>query len=388
MAQFVERRRREYVDRVRDAEAAARGLYRRTIRPGESLKVSSPSQVATYGRNRLQGATPQAAPGPSPKPPQRRGAQLAAAGRSQPAGRTPPTRRNDQLVSWLDGNPTAKVVGGGLAQRFGNTVGLASGAFSSAKELGEGAVFVSRLVDPKDWLKGPAGGSAASQLIGASKGVFDYASQGITDPQKVVRDVRNRAHQLRVELDPTATPIASTFSGELRRNFDIGQNQGEAAIAVGTVALGGPAAKAVGKLGKVSKVGRPGDLVAKGLSPEAAAYLSEPYFGLGHHYVAKRHKWVPAVLSESKFNVLRPNGISRGDFYELHYRVDPRFHGARLPKRFGGESWSGKRVGLEKYDQLGRIWHGSPTPLKIGVGGVAAGGGGLALDYFDQEERR
>lgn len=42
----------------------------------------------------------------------------------------------------------------------------------------------------------------------------------------VVRDVRDKAHQARMILDPTATPVAPTLSEEVRRRLSIGMNQG------------------------------------------------------------------------------------------------------------------------------------------------------------------
>lgn len=75
--------------------------------------------------------------------------------------------------------------------------------------------------------------------------------------------------------------------------------------------------------------------------------------------------------SDSVFNVLRPEGISRGDFYELHYEVDPRLRGTGVR----GESWRGKALALKEQGPLGRIWHGSPPPLKAWVGGLGASAG-------------
>lgn len=74
------------------------------------------------------------------------------------------------------------------------------------------------------------------------------------------------------------------------------------------------------------------------------------------------------------FNVLKPEDISRGDFYELHYKVDPRFHGTRVVP---GEPWRGGKLGLKRFGPAGRIWHGSPPPLKARVGGLGASAGGV-----------
>ena len=61
--------------------------------------------------------------------------------------------------------------------------------------------------------------------------------------------------------------------------------------------------------------------------------------------------------------------MTQGDFYELHYKVDPKVRGFRL--RAGG--WSGSKLGLEKYDLPQRIWYGTPTATKrtIAASGIA-----------------
>ena len=85
-------------------------------------------------------------------------------------------------------------------------------------------------------------------------------------------------------------------------------------------------------------------------------------------------------MSESPYNVLRPEGITKGDFYELHYAVDKHFHGAGLPRDFPHESWSGKQLGLTK-DPFGvRHWKGTPTPTKTKLGGTVGVVGGQTYD--------
>ena len=86
---------------------------------------------------------------------------------------------------------------------------------------------------------------------------------------------------------------------------------------------------------------------------------------------------------DGPFNRLAPPGISRGDMYELHYQVDPKFSVARLPGKVGGGVWHGRKIDLERYDQLGRLWHGSPAPLKARVGGLGATAGGA---FYSSEE--
>jgi hypothetical protein len=93
---------------------------------------------------------------------------------------------------------------------------------------------------------------------------------------------------------------------------------------------------------------------------------------------------LPSLYSESRFNVLKPNGINRGSFYELHYRVDPKFHGTAFPESVGG-TWKGAKLGLQKEGFLGRMWFGSPRPLKWAVGGASAAGAGIA-SWMESED--
>ena len=93
--------------------------------------------------------------------------------------------------------------------------------------------------------------------------------------------------------------------------------------------------------------------------------LTKPYKGWGHHFLPRRWK-LPKFIQENSFNILKPKGISKGRFYELHYRVDPHFKGAGLPKSVGG-SWKPSNFGLTKYGQVGRVWHACPTKLKLAI---------------------
>jgi len=156
-----------------------------------------------------------------------------------------------------------------------------------------------------------------------------------------------------------------------------------AGLALGLVPAGklvGKGARALArKLGsKLSFEEHVAKFMAIGFTRKQAEHLAKPYEGMGHHFMPRR--WgLPKWLSESSFNVLKPKGMTQGDFYELHFKVDPQFRGARMPKRLG-PGWSGKRLGLKEYGRLGRLWHGSPRRLKaVGGGATAAGAGGTYL---------
>ena len=136
-----------------------------------------------------------------------------------------------------------------------------------------------------------------------------------------------------------------------------------------------------------------------GAPPQLEAYLNEPYDGAGAHFVPRRAKFpetlmgiplpeglvgkplLPQAYMDGPLNVWKPPGISRGKFYEEHFRMDDRMYGARLPGDVdGGRGWSGNRLGLERYSPAGRIWRGAPLPLKATVGGGSAA---IGLGIYD-----
>lgn len=135
--------------------------------------------------------------------------------------------------------------------------------------------------------------------------------------------------------------------------------------------------------------------LAQGFSPQVAAYLAEPYpaSAMGHHFIPRDYKLpkilgggrLPRSYSDGPFNKLAPEGISRGDMYELHYRVDPRFYATGLPGKVGGGVWDGTAIGLQRHGLPGRLWHGSPAPLKARVGGLGADAGAVMYAVGDEE---
>jgi hypothetical protein len=241
-------------------------------------------------------------------------------------------------------NPGARSVAIDAARTAGSIAGVVRGGVHAVEGLVDGATFVGRLLDPLDPLKSAPGRSAVEQLgrgvVNTGRIGVDYVRKGVADPQSVVTDVTKAAGQWRRALDPSATPVASTLEGELRRNFDIGQNQGELAFDVGSLFVGGPGAKLVKGVSRAANVGNDAKYLAQGFSPRAAAHLAKPYpeTNMGSHFLARRTR-LPKVLGggplpqsymDGPFNKLIPPGISRGDLYELHYEVDPRFHGTSV----------------------------------------------------------
>jgi hypothetical protein len=193
--------------------------------------------------------------------------------------------------------------------------------------------------------------------------------------------------KFQIKVDPGASSPASTLAGEAIRNFHIGLNQGEAAFDAGSLLYGGAEAKGLAELGRASEEAAAAKYLARGYPKELSDYFATPYDGQGHHSLPKRTKlpaWlgggpVSPIVSDSPFFLLKPSNMTKGDFFERHFQVDPHYGGGKIPKEFGGGRWSGKELGWQKYDQLGRFWYGSPAPLKV-VAGAGAVGAGAAVD--------
>ena len=94
---------------------------------------------------------------------------------------------------------------------------------------------------------------------------------------------------------------------------------------------------------------------------------------------------MPRAISDSPFFLLKPRDVSTGDFYQRHFQVDPQYGGGKIPAEFGGGRWSGKKLGWEKYGRLGRIWHGSPAPLKAAAGAGVVGAGAAVDQAWNGE---
>ena len=371
MADFYDRRTQEVAKLGREAEAAAHKAYGDALRSGTDLVLRTQGEVNRFGAKLLDDRKPVVKQPPQP----------GAAAR--PAGESQAPRAKVEL----NRNPVVKAIAGDVAEKVGNAAGIVRGGVHTVEGLNDGAQFLRRLTNPLDVLVSPPGQSAAEQLVGAASRGVDYVRKGVADPQIVVRDVRDKAHQMRMDLDPTATPAAPTVSEEARRRLDVGMNQGELAFDVGSLAVGGPLAKSVKGLGAVSKASKAEKYLAQGFTPAQAAHLAEPYprYGMGHHF-GPRRMGLPRIYSESVFNRLKPEGVTRGDMYELHYKVDPEFNGTRFPARVGGGRWSGADLGLKEYGLAGRLWHGSPAPLKARVGGLGGSTGAVAHGMSDEED--
>jgi hypothetical protein len=150
---------------------------------------------------------------------------------------------------------------------------------------------------------------------------------------------------------------------------------------------GGAEAKGLAELGALSKDAAAAKYMARGYPKGLSEYFATPYEGMGHHFLPRRMElpaWlgggpVPPIISDSPFFLLKPSNMTKGDFFERHFQVDPSYHGGNIPAKFGGGGWSGHDLGWQKHDRLGRLWYGSPAPLKA-VAGAGAVGAGAAVD--------
>jgi hypothetical protein len=381
ISEHMRRRAKEIARFGRYAEAVAHDAYGKAIRAGQDLKLSSPGEVMRHGAKVIKERAD--------------GAAAAVSNAGQQA-----ERRVDELLQRTGRNSVARSAAVDAARVVGNAAGVVRGGVHAVEGLADGAVFAGRLLlGPLDHMISAPGESAEEQLgratKNASRAVADYVRKGVSDPNRVLEDVRELGRQWNRDLNPGATPVAPIFADELRRNFDIGQNQGETFFDVGSLVVGGPGAKVVTGLPRAANVGNDAKYLAQGFSPKVAAYLAEPYpaSGMGSHYIPRRARFpesvgggpLPKSYMDGPFNRLVPPGISRGDMYELHYKVDPEFHAARLPRDVGGRAWRGGETGLERYSPPGRLWHGAPGPLKARVGGLGASAGAAVYALDDDK---
>ena len=319
-------------------------------------------------------------------------------GRYVRSARTPTVAHADAVSAptSLDRNPVAKAVAGNVALKVGRVAGLARGGLHTTQDVVGGARLALRLLNPADPFFSPPGEAAWDHVIGAGDRFVGYAKKAISNPAAVGKDIRNTFQRANVDLNPYATPMADTFPGELRRNFHIGANQGEAAFDLGSLFVGGEFAKGLA-LTHAVEAADAAKYAELGLNPKVIDYLDIPYEGMGHHSIAPRRftfqkpvdgltlpRWIPneplpKTVSDSAFNVSKPDGITRGQMYAYHYRVDPKFHGGRLPDGSGG-GWSGKKLGLQKYGLAERLWFGAPDAFRDPVGKAFAGQ--AAADIF------
>jgi hypothetical protein len=375
--EWMARRNAQVAQRGR-AELAGRQAWADSIRTGRSVNASQPSHVTALGMTvpNRQPAPTNLSRGYNPNEPRDEHGRWTTGGTSA-----------SQPPSWLDRSPGAKAIVGDAARAAGLVPGAARGAWHTVEDIGHGLHFFGRLVDPYDAETSPRGEAAWDKVFHAGKGVVDYTTNAISNPKAIANDVGAGLRRFQVKIDPAASPPASTLADEAARNFNIGLNRGETAFDAVSLLYGGAEAKGLAELGRISEGVGAAKYLARGYPKGLSEYFATPYEGGGHHFLPQRTElpaWlgggpVPPVISNSPLFLLKPPNMSTGDFLERHFQVDPHYYGGKIPKEFGGGRWSGKKLGWQKHDRLGRLWYGSPAPLKA-VTGAGVVGAGAAVD--------
>lgn len=286
-----------------------------------------------------------------------------------------------------------RIPAGDLAHAEGLAAGAVRGAVHLIEGMAHSAMVAEQILDPVYRTLHP-GSPAALTLAKA-------AVRTLHAGRAIARHPAEPFHRANLALNPAASPMAPTVAGEARRRFDIGQNQGELGFDV-VAGMAAPEALAARALPAEQQVAW---WMARGLTEPQARYMAEPYVGMGHHYyprgaklpkaiggvalpksLAGRPMPLPKALGDSEFNVLKPPGISRGDFYEKHVAVDSNYRGGRFPAHVGG-TWSRTKLGLKVHGPVGRIVHGAPPALKRTVGGAGGGLGGAVAAARGDDRR-
>ena len=299
---------------------------------------------------------------------------------SRPAPPTAAPRATPRPRNWLDDSRDAKKLAGSAAQMAGEAYGV----FRAGEHAVEGLGTVARLFSPLDPILSPPGEAAWDQVTQGGRRLVSGVRRRVADPNLVAGDLR----RINVALNPDATPMADRFGDELGRRFHIGANRGEFVANVAAIPLGGEAGSALEGMEYAGEADDVGKYLKTGFTEGQAAELAKPYVGLGHHVVAQRTTLpgilgggpVPSAISNSRLFRLMPEGIDKGQFYGLHYGVDDHFYGAKIAGYGKGRGFSGKKLGLPRYQGLERAWRGTTGYAK----GVA---GGALADLGDDVDR-
>jgi hypothetical protein len=312
----------------------------------------------------------------------------------------------------LDDSRLAKAVAGEVAAGAGRYVGVGRGVLHDGEAIANGAALTWNLMNPL-----AAGHQAAvGAVLDAAHGVADYARSRTSHWELVRDDIRRTGAQWNKDLNPYASPVAGSFTDEMRRRFGVGMNQGEAAYNVATAVL--PAAGELNGMAELGRFAEAGPLkyIKMGATPEKAAYLAERDFTtMGHHSIAPRRAKmvrqipavqnvaqrlgvpqlpqqlfgdlpVPKVVVESPFNVVKPRGVERGQLYRRHYGLDDRYYGGPVSAEYGGGGWSGRKLGWTRYGPVERFWYGTPSATKAVVLGPTAAFDALGRSVPDDED--
>lgn len=229
----------------------------------------------------------------APRPPTSR----AVAAKTRPS-LVPARIRAEHAVDWLNHNPVARDIAGETARNIALVPGAARGLWHTAEDLGH-AAYLAYGVSPLTFRE-PAAALARDELMAESLAIGQKFSDAIDDPKAAIEGVKRGLHDWRATIDPTATPKAATATGEIRRQFPIGLNEGELAGDVLSLFYGGAELKPLrlARLARASTAAERAALrasklgpwsptaahyMAKGIPPGLAEQFATPYEGWGHH---------------------------------------------------------------------------------------------------------
>jgi hypothetical protein len=308
-----------------------------------------------------------------------------------PASRSAAPRSDGATSSFwgrLDHDPIARAVAGSIAYNAGLAPGVVRGGYHSVRDVANAAQFALRLIDPLDALESPPGQSAGQQAIQLASSAADYARRVTHDPSILRDDIASKFHDFRQKQDLSATPMAPTVRGEIRRAGNIGLNNGELVFDVGSAVAGGELLRGAAGVGSAARAAGETEALLLTARPGLGEYLDQPYRGMGHHIYGRR-KALPSIMGggpvpsewmEGPFNKIRSEGLTNRDFFRNHVGVDDYYHGGKVPARFGGGSWSAKDLGWDKYSGYERFNYGT-APATKGVAGSALSGGQVAQQF-------
>jgi len=271
---------------------------------------------------------------------------------------------------------TEKAVVGQIGLRVGRAEGAFRSVAQTREDLWNAAQFLYRFQDPYDRLKHPEGGPLSAirdGMVEATTDIVNKAKKYAADPELIGPTIASKMKKAAVDYNPHVAPMAATAAEEFQRNRVVGGNQVEFVTDLAIDFGGAPAIRSAKLMAKAPKLTGVDRHLAEGFPLKEATRLAKPYEGKGHHWWPERGLEpirlpngdnlkikLPEWLLNSPFNVSKPFGYSQGDHYRHHAEADSKFHGAAIFR--GRPGWSAKKLGIEPYGVLGRVYYGMPAP--------------------------
>jgi hypothetical protein len=270
----------------------------------------------------------------------------------------------------------SRVQGGALGWTTGFGLGALRGVWNNAKGAAEGGLSAAQTVafNPSDVALGRSPlDRIADPLITAGAAVANE----ISNPEKLRADAWDQARQTGRELNPFQgfAPTAAQQGAWAQKT---GENAGERAVDLATLAEGALQLKLAKELGYIGKIPTVESYAARGTPAGISKYFAGPYTGRqGSHFIPQRVDFLPKWFMDSPFNRTMPSPrATAGQMYKFHFTNDNKFNGGRVPARFGAGGWSGKRLDWTRPSAAVRWWRGMPLPMKLagyaGLGGLGA----------------